>query len=112
MEIIIYLFIRYSPIAYVIGFFVKIYRLHQKKKDVPDVLVKLNLVIISAFAFFYYYLMPVKGFLFWGSVAPPDDYGGAIANAVVTMINYGATFLVFCLSQGIFFLIVRARNGK
>jgi len=103
---------RYGPIAYIIWVFIKIYQLHKKKRGVNDILVKVNVAIISAFCLFYYYFMPVKGFLFWGSINPATDYGEATANAVVSILNYGAVLLVFYITQGIFFLIVRVQNNK
>ncbi len=86
------LFMVFSLIVYIVWVFIKIYQLHKKNKKVSDVLVKINLIIIGGFAFLYYYLMPIKGFLFWGTVTPVSDYGEAIANASLSIINYTAVF--------------------
>jgi len=112
MELVIYLFIRYAPIVYVIWFFIRIYQLRKKNRAVPDAMVKVNLVIIAVFFLFYYYLIPVQGFLLWGTVTQAEDYGTATANAVIMMTNYGFVLLVFCLLQAVFFLILRPRKSK
>jgi hypothetical protein len=54
--------------------------------------------------------MPFQGYRFWGSITTPDDYGGSIANASISIMNYVAVLLAFFLAQIVFFLIVKVQN--